>query len=348
MRLTDLIFNVGNLDLFSKQEEDYIGLLVKREENMRKHKIRNIFLWILLGSVLLFASLYLILDVEKLELNDTARENAAGEFVELSEGMVHYQLEGPADSPLIVLVHGFSVPSYIWDPTFLAMKEAGYQVLRFDLYGRGYSDRPDVIYNINLFSTQLEELLSKLEVDEPVHLIGLSMGGPIVARYANEKPESVRGVTLIAPEVVHVTWKDIFPMNLPGVGEYVMAVYMEPVYLPKWQGSDFSHPERFPNWEEKYRVQFQYHGIGRALLSTIRNLVKLDSELEYQKLNESVLPVLLIWGKEDQTISGENIQILQELLPDMQVQILEKGGHIAHYEFPEIVNPILLEFINSN
>ena len=212
---------------------------------MRKNRLRKVFLGILLGLVLLFSCIYLILNVEKLDLTDAARDDAVGDFVELSEGMVHYQLEGPEDSPLIVLVHGFSVPAYIWDPTFSAMKEAGYQVLRFDLYGRGYSDRPDVVYDINLFSTQLEELLTKLEVDEPVHLIGLSMGGPVVARYANENPESVRGVTLIAPEVVQVTWKDIFPLNLPGVGEYLMAAVMEPILLPRMQTSDFYQPENF-------------------------------------------------------------------------------------------------------
>ena len=315
---------------------------------MRKHRIRKVLLSILLALVLLLASLYLILNVEKLDLTDAARENAAGDFVELSAGLVHYQLEGPADSPLIVLVHGFSVPAYIWDPTYLALKKAGYQVLRFDLYGRGYSDRPDVTYDISLFSTQLEELLSELEVDEPVHLIGLSMGGPVVARYANRHPDLVRGITLIAPGVVQVNWKDIFPLNLPGVGEYLMAAVMEPILLPRMQNSDFYQPENFPGWEERYRVQLQYKGTGRALLSTVRNLVELESEQEYQKLQETKLPVLLIWGSEDQSISRENIQVLQGLLPDMQVQIIEKGGHISHYEFPEIVNPILLEFIDSN
>ena len=315
---------------------------------MRKHRARKVFLGILLALVLLLVSLYLILNVEKLELTDAARENAAGDFVELSGGLVHYQLEGPADSPLIVLVHGFSVPAYIWDPTFLALKEAGYQVLRFDLYGRGYSDRPDVIYDINLFSTQLEELLSELDLDGPAHLVGLSMGGPVVASYANRHPDLVRSVALIAPEVVQVTWKDIFPMNLPGVGEYLMAAVMEPILLPRMQTSDFYQPENFPDWEERYRVQLQYQGTGRALLSTIRNLVKLESELEYQKLQETKLPVLLIWGSEDQSISEENIQVLQGLLPDMQVQIIEKAGHISHFERPEIVNPILLEFIDSN
>ncbi len=315
---------------------------------MRKYGTRKVLLSILLGLVLLFACMFLILNVEKLDLTDAVRDDAAGDFVELSEGLVHYQIEGPEDATLVVLVHGFSVPAYVWDPTFQALKRAGYRVLSFDLYGRGYSDRPDVEYDIDLFANQLEELLLGLGVEDPVHLIGLSMGGPIVASYANNHSDLVRGITLIAPEVVQISWKDIFPLNLPGVGEYLMAVVMEPLLLPKMQTSDFYQPEKFPGWEEKYRVQLQYRGTGRALLSTIRNLVELNSELEYQKLYETKLPVLLIWAREDQTISWEHIQVLQGFLPEMQIQIIEKAGHISHYERPEIVNPILLEFINSN
>lgn len=37
-------------------------------------------------------------------------------------------------------MHGFSVPYYIWEPTFAALVQAGLRVLRYDLYGRGYSD----------------------------------------------------------------------------------------------------------------------------------------------------------------------------------------------------------------
>ena len=62
----------------------------------------------------------------------------------LSDGFTHYELGGPPTGHLVVLAAGFSVPYYIWDPTFSALTEAGVRVLRYDYYGRGFSDRPDV------------------------------------------------------------------------------------------------------------------------------------------------------------------------------------------------------------
>jgi len=314
---------------------------------MKNQKILNIILGILGGIVLFLVGIFLILNTENKDMDDAARDVAPGEFVLLSAGWVHYQMDGPPDSPLVVLVHGFSVPSYIWDPTYQALVDEGYQVLSFDLYGRGYSDRPERVYDINLFYVQLRELIDKLDINSPVHLVGLSMGGPIVARYGHTHPDQVSSITLVAPEVVQITNKDIFPMNLKGVGEYLMRAVMEPVVLPKLQPGDLYQPEKFPGWIDLYRVQLQYRGTGRALLSTIRQLVKLNPELEYQELSQTNLPMLLIWGSKDQTISEEHIQVLRELLPEMEVLIVDRAGHILHYERPEIVNPLLIDFLST-
>ncbi len=99
----------------------------------------------------LMTSAYFILCTERKELDEEARIAAGGQFIQLSQGMVHYELGGEPNRPLVVLVHGFSTPSYIWEPTFQALIQAGFQVLRFDLYGRGYSDRPDTDYDLELF-----------------------------------------------------------------------------------------------------------------------------------------------------------------------------------------------------
>ena len=56
----------------------------------------------------------------------------------------------------VVLVHGFSVPYYIWDSTTTALAAAGYRVVRYDEYGRGLSDRPNVDYTADLYDRQLE------------------------------------------------------------------------------------------------------------------------------------------------------------------------------------------------
>ena len=79
---------------------------------------------------------------ETKRLTPEVRTGLPGNFIQLSDGVVHYELAGPEDAPVVVLVHGFSVPFFIWDPTFEGLSEAGFRVLRYDLYGRGFSDRP--------------------------------------------------------------------------------------------------------------------------------------------------------------------------------------------------------------
>jgi pimeloyl-ACP methyl ester carboxylesterase len=135
---------------------------------------------------------------ESLILDAEARSRASGEFVALPDGMVHYEMAGPPGGQTVVLVHGFSIPYYIWDPTFGALVETGLRVLRYDLYGRGYSDRPDTVYDSDLFDRQLLGLLSALDVDRPVNLVGLSMGGPIAVVFTDRHPQMVHKLGLIS------------------------------------------------------------------------------------------------------------------------------------------------------
>ena len=305
--------------------------------------IVSLFLVLIIGM----GGFYFLVNVERETLGEEAKKAAPGEFITLSMGEVHYQLSGAGDAPVVVLVHGFSVPSYVWNPTVSALEEAGYQVLVFDLYGRGYSERVAGVYDIDLFTHQLELLLESLGIVEPVVVGGLSMGGPIAARFAQLHPEQVSSVILISPEVFQPTVKDFFPLNIPYVGEYLMGAVMEPFLLPKLQAADFFHPERYPDWEDRYRIQLQYKGTGRALLSTIRSLADHDPANEYRALQETNLPVLLLWGEADQTIGWDQIETLKGLLPVMRIEIIPEAGHLPQYEQPGIVNPAIIEFMGK-
>jgi len=318
------------------------------EENIMK--LRRLLLLIGTGIVIIVLCLlitYFLTNQEKITLNDTVRLTLPGQFVQLPLAVVHYQLAGPENAPTVVLVHGFSVPYYIWDPTFEALTQAGFRVLRYDLYGRGFSDRPETNYDLDLFVNQLEDLLPALNIQGPVELVGLSMGGPIVASFTNYHPFQVRSLVLIDPEVATVTTRQIFPLNLPLVGEYLMAVYVAPVMLPKTQSADFYRPENFPNWEAMYRVQLQYKGFRRAILSTIRLQPGMNSLAEYDSVGRYHLPALLIWGREDKSISSADMQQLVNLIPGIEFHIIEETGHIPMYERPDVVNPLLIEFLNG-
>lgn len=115
---------------------------------------------------------------ETKELNEVTRAEAPGDFIELPHGRTHYELSKSNEKQPVILIQGFSIPYYIWDPTFQALSDTGLNVLRYDLFGRGYSDRPRVEYSLDLFVDQLFHLVRELGLGVPLDLVGLSMGDP--------------------------------------------------------------------------------------------------------------------------------------------------------------------------
>ena len=85
---------------------------------------------------------YELTDVEDRSLDAAARAEAPGEHVRLSDGFTHYEVAGPDGAPVVVFAAGFSVPYYIWDPLFRTVADSGFRTIRYDYYGRGWSDRP--------------------------------------------------------------------------------------------------------------------------------------------------------------------------------------------------------------
>ena len=150
------------------------ALVLKEEHEMEP----VVTAMVTLGMVMIVLLVpYLFFDSESMILDETARTALPGRFVKLSDGITHYEWKDRDNGLVVVLVHGFSAPHFVWDHTWPALVDAGFRVLKYDLYGRGYSDRRRADYNENLFDRQLLELLSALDVDPPIDLVGLSMGG---------------------------------------------------------------------------------------------------------------------------------------------------------------------------
>src|SRR5262245_44070011 len=138
-------------------------------------------------------------DPEPETLDDARRRALGGEFVKLSAGYTHYQIGGPEEGLPVVLVHGTSVPFFVWDALFEVLTQAGFRVLRYDLFGRGYSDRPDARYDLELFVRQLEELIDRVGMKQPLDLVGFSLGGVIASEFVLRHASTVRKLALIGP-----------------------------------------------------------------------------------------------------------------------------------------------------
>lgn len=285
----------------------------------------------------------IMLNTEAEELTNEVRAQAPGSFATLSDGIVHYELAGPDSGQLVVLVHGFSVPAYIWDPTFAGLAEGGFRVLRYDLFGRGYSDRPETAYDRAFFERQLLDLLDALELEEPVDLIGLSMGGAVIAGFAARYPDKVRKLVFLDPMNQGA---DVSPMDVPLLGSYLMQVMLAPS-MADGQLDDFYDPSRFSGWPERFREQMRYKGFRRAILSTIQHYAPVDHQANFEQVAASGIPTMLIWGKEDTVVPFTDHERVHGILQG-ELLIVEQTGHIPHYERPDLVNPPLISFLQGD
>lgn len=284
---------------------------------------------------------------EQRPLDAAARTAAAapGAYATLGDGVTYYEAAGPAEGRVAVLVHGFSVPSYIWDPTFAALRDAGYRVIRYDLYGRGLSDRPDASYNGAFYDKQLDELLAALKVNGPVDLFGLSFGGYVTAHYASTHPQRVRTLNLVDPSNTPPTlsWK----FSTPLLGPYLFQVGAVPTMADN-QASDFLHPEKFPGWAERYRPQMQYEGFGRALYRSRLNLASTDFDAIYATIARNGTPVQLIWGKQDPVIPVAQAARIRRAIPALEYFEIDQAGHLPQMEQTAIFNQRMLAYLEAH
>lgn len=287
---------------------------------------------------IVFIVLYEVKNPETESLNAAARQHAPGRCIRLSQGVTHYDMAGADTAETVILVHGFSVPYYIWDGTFDTLVSRGYRVIRYDLYGRGYSDRPDVAYDAALYERQLLELMVKLDIKAPVYLAGISLGGPITSYFTARHPNLVKGLILVDPVTAPLE-ESLVPEPLA----LYYAVVNSAEHMAQSQADDFYRPENFPDWEDRYEEQMKYKGFLRSLLST-RYHFRSNPVEDFKAIARYRKPVLLVWGKQDQTTPFSGSERAIALL-DPEFVPVDEAGHLPHLEKPTLVNGRLIDFL---
>lgn len=268
-----------------------------------------------------------------------------GSFVKLSAGYTYYEYENQESDTLLVMVHGFSVPSYIWDSTYHAALSRGYGALRYDAYGRGYSDNPDVVYDVALYSSQLRELLDVLRINKKINLLGLSYGGRTISAFAFQYPERIQNLIYVDPTGFE---------SINDNSEYPVMVSEQDIIdfkqnesystMASGQLADFYDATPFDGWDMRYEKMMQFKGFVRALLSTRMNSPSLENE--QKKIAESGLPVFAIWGEHDTVVKLDEVRDnLMERLPEVELFVLPNAGHLPHMEQTTMFNSILFDQI---
>jgi len=308
--------------------------------------IGKILLYLIITAILLTAVLfaYVTFFQERKELNDQARSEIGGDFIALSQGDVFYELSGPDSGKKIILIHGAGSGSYAWDKNFDYLAKHGFRVLRYDLYGRGYSDRPDVKYDSTLFLNQLEEIITKLNLKKPYSLISVSMGSSIAIPFVKNHSE-VENLILVDPASLgdgKIAWY----LSKPILSSLLMSIYWYPRAIEK-QMKEFYDAESVPEYRTKSKGQMEYKGLKAGILSSWQNMLTLNLQSQLESIGKQNTRVLVVWGKNDPLIHPNVSEHYLKAMPQASLITIDKAGHLSNYERPDIFNPAVLTFLNN-
>tara|TARA_B100001029_G_scaffold35701_1_gene27193 strand:+ start:3646 stop:4602 length:957 start_codon:yes stop_codon:yes gene_type:complete len=312
--------------------------------------------WFLLLLAVLSIALYLPYFFKTVKLKRIEKSNIPdeGDWANLSDGNIYYRWFLPkeelSNGETIVLVHGFSTPSFVWGGLINNFCNSGFKVLVYDHFGRGFSERPRINYNKELYVRSLKELLVNQALEEKIHLVGYSMGGPIVGYFAEQYPDATKSISLIAPAGFQHAMSGVNSWTIkPIIGEWFWHVFNNRIYgVGRMSETAYSEDPLSINEEEflsNFNRQLAFKGFTESLLSTVRHFNLLDCRRMYKNVGNLNIPTFVVWGKVDGVVPYSASLNLKECIPHSELLTIEEGTHDITYRQPTEVGTAINKFL---
>ena len=159
------------------------------------------------------------------------------------------------------------------------------------------------------------------------HLVGLSLGGYLAARFASEHGHRVKKLALIAPAGIidpkHPT------MDIVAVpGEQIPGLLVSNFDVLK---------KRLPAQPDLDFIGERY----REATTVARLLWEHPADPKFMRyLHRIKMPTLIVWGDEDKVIPVQQTETWRKFLPQADIKVYRGAGHLVHLEKPEAANAI--------
>jgi pimeloyl-ACP methyl ester carboxylesterase len=242
-----------------------------------------------------------------------------------------------------VFLHAGVCDKRMWREQMTAVAEEGWHAIAYDRRGYGETESPDEAFN---HVDDLEAVLAALDIHAAV-LVGCSMGGGLALDFALRHPGRVIGLVLIGTSVTGAPWSATQAEQ-----------QLEMAEEDAWERGDRDMLNRVQahEWLDGPRAQSgRVGGAVRELFLDMNAIALGKPELTreeqrpaaWPRVTEVGAPTLLLVGDEDFTALIDRHEHLSEEMPNAFAAVLEGVAHIPSIERPELVNSMLLEFLDA-
>jgi pimeloyl-ACP methyl ester carboxylesterase len=269
---------------------------------------------------------------------------ASGENIKIEldrDLTVNYDDNGPVYAPAVIFIHGSPFNKSVWDLQTEVLKN-NYRVITYDLRGHGGSTGSAGSFSIDVFTTDLINLMNRLEVEKAI-LCGLSLGSYIALDAVEKYPGRFNGLVLSGTqcmvdtrEVIAEREATIENLIKKGIDHYAEES------IRRFFGS-----RSFVNRKEEVRAARNMI-LSTPVSSIVNTLRALNNRKEYcSRLGEIKMPVMLLNGREDVITPVSSARNVQDSIRGAVMHIIEYAGHMANLENTHEFNGHLRKFIDE-
>lgn len=259
--------------------------------------------------------------------------------LQLADGDLNYQLEGPPGAPVVVLSNSLGTDLHMWDAQRVAFTKH-FQVLRYDTRGHGRSLVSQGPYSIEQLGGDVLTLLDGLDIQR-ASFCGLSMGGLIGQWLAIHAPERIERLVLCNTAAKISTaqvWNSRVEVVLAG-GVQAMRDLRD-ASISRWFTADFAEAE--PSKVEPIvgmLAQTSPQGYA-ASCAAVR-----DADYR-EELDAIRLPTLIICGSNDSVTTVEHGRLMQGRIAGAELVELH-AAHLSNVQATDAFNKHVLAFLTA-
>ncbi len=251
----------------------------------------------------------------------------------------------------VIMVHGLAASLHDWDMLLPELITHGYTGYALDLLGHGRSQKPKrhEDYTSDSVFAHMRDWIDTLNVEEPIILIGHSLGGYMSLRFTLQNPERVHALILVNPFYSQSQLPPMLRFFLRRPLLNTRLIERTPYWLFRMlidvTSLQFGHSnEKMHNLSELVRIQtaIDYKRAAPGIYNIPRTLQDLVPDLPH-----ITQPTLVVWGARDQTIDPKTFPLLVEKLPNVRREIMPVCGHVPHQCHAKEFNQKVFDFLTT-